>query len=332
MLRLQSQCARFFCLSFVLLLPISGNSAEQTYPSRPVTLIIGFGPGGEVHRTADAMAQWLSRRLGQPVVIENRVGDVTNIATEAVVRAPADGYTFLVANTANAINATVYENLTFNSVRDITPVAGLVRIPLIVIVAPSFLATTVPELVSYAKANPGKVTMAAPSMTLSLAASAFTMMSGVQVTRVSYSGDVAAVKDLLAGKVQVQFAGLGAAQEHVTSGKLRALAVSSSVRVRSLPDVPTIGEFIPGYELTAWLGIAAPKNTPTDTIERMSKEVAAGLADPEVQSRLAAGHVPMPMTAAEFGKFMASETDRLGKLAKLTGVKAQAPADKAAGK
>jgi tripartite-type tricarboxylate transporter receptor subunit TctC len=299
-------------------------SAAQSYPSQPVTLIAGFGAGGEVHRTAHLMGQWLSERLGQPFVIENRVGDFTNVATEAVVRAPADGHTLLVINTANAINAALYDKLNFNFMRDIALVAGLVRIPIVLVVNPSLPATTVPELIAYAKANPGKLKMAGPTITLALASTSFAMMTGLDVAHVLYSGDATALKNLLAGELQTQFAGLGATKGYIAAGKVRALAVGSATRERGLPDTPTIGEFIPRYEMSAWLGIGAPKNTRPEIVAKLNNEIAAGLSHSKVQSHLAEeGHVPMPMTSAQFEKFVAQETERLGKLVKLTGIKPQ---------
>jgi tripartite-type tricarboxylate transporter receptor subunit TctC len=325
MARLQRKSSRFFSLLLGLpVLLVVGSAAAQTYPSQPVTLIHGFGDGGEVHRAAHAISQWLAGRLGQQVIVESRRGDSTNIAAEAVVRASPDGYTLLVASAANAINATLYEKLSFNFIRDTTPVAGLVRLPIVLVVNPAFPPESVPELIAFAKAYPGKVTMAAPSTTLALAAASFTMMTGLKMARSSIEGDVPALIAVAAGKLQLQFAGLGAGKPYITSGQLRALAVGSARREQALPDVPTIGEFVPGYEMSAWLGIGAPKNTRTEIVERLSKEITAGLSDPVVQARLAhSNHIPMPMTSTEFGKFVADETEKLGKLVRLTGMKPQ---------
>ncbi len=310
----------------VALTAMSSLACAQSFPSRPVTLIIGFAAGGENDRTAHLIGQWLSVRLGQPFNVENRVGAGTNFATEAVVRAPADGYTLLVANAANAINATLYDKLNFNFLRDTTPVAGLVKIPFVVVVNPSLPAQTIPELIAYAKANPGRVTMTSPFVgTLPhLAAAWFKMTTGLDMPHVPYSGDVLALNDLVAGKVQLHFAAIGAAMGYVTSGKVRALAVTSARRARALPEIPTVGDFLSGYEATTWLGISAPKSIPAGTVERLNKEINASLADSNVMARLAnMGHVPMPMTSAEFEKFVAEETEKWGKVVKLTGIKPQ---------
>ncbi len=297
----------------------------QSYPSRPVRIIVGFTVGSGIDRLAHLIGQWLSERLGQPFNIENRLGAGTNIATEAVVRAPADGHTLLVVNAANAINATLYDKLNFNFIRDITPVAGLTRIPIVMVVNPSFPAKSVPELIAYAKANPGKVTMASPfSGTLPhLSAALFKVTTGVDMSHVPYPGDVPALNDLLAGKVQLQFSGLGAAMEYIKPGKIRALAVTSATRSEALPDIPTVSEFLPGYEASTWTGLGAPKSTPTKIVDRLNKEINAGLADPKIKARLdELGNVPMPMTPAEFGKFVADETEKWGKVVKLVGIKA----------
>ena len=324
MARSERRSSWFFSLLFGLPLLVLGSAAAQTYPSQPVTLILGFGAGGEVHRAAHEIAQWLSARLGQPVMLDNRTGDFTNVATEAVVRAPADGHTLLVASAANAIHATLYDKLNFNFMRDITPIGGLVRIPIVVVVHPSFPPRTIPDLIAYAKARPGQVAMAAPSSTLTVAAASFTLMTGVDMVRVPIEGDVAALKSLTAGKLQLQFAGLGAAKPYIASGQLRALAVSSATREQTLPGIPAIGEFIPGYEMSGWLGIGAPRNVRPEIVERLSKEIAAGLADPGVQAGLAhSSHVPMPMTANEFRIFVADQTEKLGKVVKMAGIKQQ---------
>jgi len=298
----------------------------QNYPTRPVSIIVGFTVGSGIDRVAHLIAQWLSERLGQPFNIENRLGAGTNIATEAVVRAPANGHTLLMANAANAINATLYENLNFNFIRDITPIAGLTRIPIVMVVSPSFPAKTVPELIAFAKANPGKVTMASPfSGTLPhLSAALFKATTGVDMSHVSYPGDVPALNDLLAGKVQLQFSGLGAAMEYIKPGKVRALAVTTVTRSEALPDIPTVSEFLPGYEASTWTGLGAPKSTPAEIVDRLNREINAGLADAKIRAGLnELGNVPMPMTPAEFGKFIADETEKWGKVVKSVGIKPQ---------
>jgi tripartite-type tricarboxylate transporter receptor subunit TctC len=298
----------------------------QAYPTRPVSIIVGFQAGSGIDRLAHLIGQWLSERLGQQFNIENRLGAGTNIATEAVVHAPADGHTLLVANAANAINATLYDKLNFNFIRDIAPVAGLTRIPIVIVVNPSFPAKTVPELIAYAKANPGKITMASPfSGTLPhLAAALFKVMAGINISHVPYPGDVPALNDLLAGKVQLQFSGLGAAMEYIKPGKVRALAVTPALRSEALPDIPTVDEFLPGYEASTWTGLGAPKSTPTEIVDTLNKEINAGLADPQMKARLdELGNVPMPMTPAEFRKFVADETEKWGRVVKLVGIKPQ---------
>jgi tripartite-type tricarboxylate transporter receptor subunit TctC len=303
---------------------VSRIAKAQAYPSQQVVIVVGFPAGSGIDRDAHIVGQWLAKRLGQPFNVENRVGAGTNIATEAVVRAPADGYTLLLANTANAINATLYDKLNFNFIRDTTAVAGVVSVPIVMVVTPSFPAKTVPELVAYSKANPGKVMMASPFIgTLpDLAAALFRMTTGVDMPHVTYPGDVPALNDLVAGKVQLQFSGLGAAMEYIKSGKLRALAVTTATRTEYLPDTPTIGDFLPGYAATTWLGISAPKNTHVEIVERLNKEINAGLADAKLKAQLAElGRVPMPMTPAEFGKFVAAETEKWGPVVRTVGLK-----------
>lgn len=298
----------------------------QAYATRPVRIVVGFPAGSGIDRDAHIVGQWLERRLGQPVSVENRLGASTNNATEAVVRAPADGYTLLVANTANAINATLYDKLNFNFIRDITPVAGVVSIPIVLVVNPSLPAKTVPELIAFAKANPGQVTMASPfAGTLPhLAAALFKMTTGVDMPHVTYPGDVPALNDLVAGKVQLQFSGLGAAMEYIKPGRLRALAVTTATRTDFLPNIPTVGDFLPGYAATTWLGIGAPKDTPAEIVERLNKEINAGLADADLKAQFAElGHLPMPMTPTEFGKFIAAETEKWGPVVKAVGIKPQ---------
>jgi tripartite-type tricarboxylate transporter receptor subunit TctC len=305
---------------------VSRATWAQAYPTKPVRIVVGFPAGSGIDRDAHIVGGWLAARLGQPFEVENRLGAGTNNATEAVMRAPADGYTLLLANTANAINATLYDKLNFDFIRDTTPVAGVVSIPIVMVVNPSFPAKTVPELIAYAKANPGKVAMATPfSGTLPhLAAALFKMTTGVDMPHVTYPGDVPALNDLVAGKIQLQFSGLGAAMEYIKHGKLRALAVTTATRTEFLPDIPTLGDFLPGYAATTWLGIAAPKDTPAEIAERLSKEINIGLADASLKAKFAElGHQPMPMTPTEFGKFIAAETKKWGPVVKAVGIKPQ---------
>jgi tripartite-type tricarboxylate transporter receptor subunit TctC len=305
---------------------VSRFAWAQTYPTKPARIVVGFPAGSGIDRDAHIVGEWLAARLGQPFEVENRLGAGTNIATEAVMRAPADGYTLLLANTANAINATLYDKLNFDFIRDTTPVAGVVSIPIVMVVNPSFPAKTVPELIAYAKANPGKVAMATPfSGTLPhLAAALFKMTTGVDMPHVTYPGDVPALNDLVAGKIQLQFSGLGAAMEYIKPGKLRALAVTTATRTEFLPDIPTLGDFLPGYAATTWLGIGAPKDTPAEIVERLNKEINIGLADAGLKAKFAElGHQPMPMTPTEFGKFIAAETKKWGPVVKAVGIKPQ---------
>src|SRR5215468_12526624 len=267
-------------------LSIMSRSAQaQAYPSRPVRIIVGFAPGGVGDITARLIGQWLSERLGQPFVIENRPGAGGNIGTEAVVRAAPDGYTLLLVGGWNAINATLYEKLNFNFIRDITAVAGIVRVPSVMVVHPSVPATTVPEFIGYAKSKPGKTTMAsagkgAPSH---LASELFKIMAGVDMVHVPYRGGGPAVTDLIAGQVQVKFPTAVESIGYIRSGRLRALAVTTVTRSDALPDIPTVGEFLPGYEASGWFGIGAPKHTPVEIIEKLNREINAGLAEPKME-------------------------------------------------
>ena len=254
----------------------------ENYPTRPIRLVIGYTPGGSADLTARLMGQWLSERLGQSFVVENRPGGGTNIATEAVVRAPPDGYTFLLAAPANAINASLYEKLNFNFLRDTEPVAGIIRFPNVVVVNPSVPVKTIPELIAYAKANPGKLNMASSGngSTIHMSGELFKMLTGTDMVHVPYRGGAPALTDLIAGQVHVMFDNIPTCAEHVKSGKLRGLAVTSTTRSQVLPDLPTVADFLPGYEASAWYGIAAPRNTPADIVGKLNKEVNAVLADP----------------------------------------------------
>ena len=296
----------------------------QTYPTRPVRLIVGAPAGGGFDIFARLIGQWLSERLGQPFIIENRPGGGGNIAAEAVVRAPADGYTLLIGGAPNAINATLYDNLNFNFIRDIAPVAGIARAPEVMLVNLSVPVKTIPEFIAYAKSKPGKTNMASagkgtPSH---LAGELFKMMTGVDMIHVAYRGGAPALVDLLGGQVQVLFVGTATAIDYIRSGKLRALAVTTATRSEALPDIPTVAEFVPGYEASAWYGVGAPKDPPSQIIDKLNDAINAGLADPTIKARLAGlGGVPMPMTPAEFGKFIADETEKWAKVVKFSGAK-----------
>ena len=296
------------------------------YPTRPVRLVVGFAAGGPNDISARLIGQWLSERLGQPFVIDNRPGASSNIGTEAVVRARPDGYTLLLVPAPAAINATLYDNLSFNFIRDIAPVAGIMRVPEVMMVNPSVPAKTLPEFIAYAKANPGKINMASAgngSMP-HVAGELFKFMTGVDMTHVPYRGGGPALIDLMGGQVQVMFEPTTSSIAYIRAGKLRALAVSTASRSAVLPDVPTVGEFVPGYEASAWFGIGAPKNTPIEIIDKLNREINAGLADPKIKERLAdLGGVPMPMTPVEFGKLIADETEKWSKVVKAAHIKAE---------
>jgi len=306
-------------------LPVtSGIAGAQTYPARPVRLVIGYTPGGSADLTARLMGQWLSERLGQSFVIENRPGGGTNIATEAVVRAAPDGYTLMLVAPANAINATLYDKLNFDFLRDIEPVAGIIRFPNVVVVNPSLPINSIPELIAYAKANPGKLNMASSGngSTIHMSGELFKMLTGINMVHVPYRGGAPALTDLIAGQVQVMFDNIPTCAEHVKSGKLRGLAVTSTTRSEVLPDLPVVADFLPGYEASAWYGIGAPKGTPLEIIERLNKAVNEILADPKAKARFAElGAFLLPGSAVDFGKLLANETDKWGKVVKFAGAK-----------
>jgi tripartite-type tricarboxylate transporter receptor subunit TctC len=299
-------------------------AVAQTYPSRPVRMIVPFAPGGTSDILARLMGQWLSERLGQPFVIENRPGANSNIGTEAVVRAPSDGYTLLLVTAAAAINATFYEKLSFNFIRDITAVAGIVRVPSVMVVNPSVPATTVPEFIAYAKSKPGKTTMAsagkgAPSH---LAGELFKTMAGVDMVHVPYRGGGPAVTDLIAGQVQVVFPTIVESIEYIRASRLRALAVTTATRSDALPDIPTVGEFLPGYEASGWFGIGAPKSTSSEVVDQLNKQINEGLADPKMKARLAdLGGTVLPGSPADFGKHIAEETEKWAKVIRSANIK-----------
>jgi tripartite-type tricarboxylate transporter receptor subunit TctC len=307
-----------------LLPAISSTAKAQSYPARPVRLIIGYTPGGSADLTARLMGQWLSERLGQSFVIENRPGGGTNIATEAVVRAAPDGYTLLLAAPANAVNATLYDKLNFNFLRDMEPVAGIIRFPNVVVVNPSVPVKTIPELIAYAKANPGKLNMASSGngSTIHMSGELFKMLTGTNMVHVPYRGGAPALTDTISGQVQVMFDNIPTCAEHVKSGKLRGLAVTSTARSEVLPDLPTVADFLPGYEASAWYGLAAPKGTPPEIIETLNKAVNATLADPAAKARFAeVGAILLPCSAADFGKLLSDETEKWGKVVKFSGAK-----------
>jgi len=300
-------------------------AGAQTYPTRPVHIIVGYAPGGATDIMARLVGQWLSERLGQQFVIENRPGAGSNIAAEAVVRAPADGYTLLLVGVSNAINATLYDRLNFNFIRDITPVAGIIRDTYVMVVNPSFPAKTVPEFVAYAKADPGRINFGSAGIGSPnhVTGELFKIMAGVDLMHVPYRGIALALSDLLGGQVQVAFASMPSSIEFIRAGRLRALAVTTATRSEVLPDVPTVGEFVPGYEASAWYGIGAPKATPAEIVDKLNKEINAGLADPKMKARLAdLGGTPFLGSPADFGKLIADDTEKWGKVVKFSGAKA----------
>ena len=287
-------------------------------------LIIGYTPGGSADLTARLMGQWLSEKLGQSFIVENRPGGGTNIATEAVLRAAPDGYTLLLVAPANAINATLYDKLNFNFIREVEPVAGLIRFPNVVVVNPSLPVKSIPELIAYAKANPGKLNMASSGngSTIHMSGELFKMLTEINMVHVPYRGGAPALTDLIAGQVQVMFDNIPTCAEHVKSGKLRGLAVTSTTRSEVLPDLPTVADFLPGYEASAWYGLGAPKGTPAEIVDRLNKAVNEILADPKVKAKFSEyGAILLPGSAADFGKLLADETEKWGKVVKFSGAK-----------
>jgi tripartite-type tricarboxylate transporter receptor subunit TctC len=305
---------------------VSRIAWAQTYPTRPVRIIVPFTPAGSTDIVARLMGQWLSERLGQQFVIENRPGGGGNIGTEAVVRASADGYTLLMVGGWNAINATLYDKLSFNFIRDIAPVAGINREPYVIAVHPSVPAKSVPEFIAYAKANPGKVSMASAGIGTPghVSGELFKMMAGVNMVHVPYRGAAPALADLLAGQVQVGFITTAASIEYIKTGRLRALAVTTATRSEALPDLPTVGEFVPGYETSNWFGVGIPKNTPAEIVDKLNKEINAGLADPKMKARLADfGGTPLVVSPADFAKLIAEETEKWAKVIRAANIKAE---------
>jgi tripartite-type tricarboxylate transporter receptor subunit TctC len=296
----------------------------QTYPSRPVHCFVGFPAGGPNDIVARLIGQWLSERLGQQFVIENRPSAGGIIAAEAVANAPPDGYTLLIVGAPQAISTTLYDNLNFNLVRDITPVAGIIRVPLVMEVNPAVPAKTVPEFIAYAKANPGKLNIASggTGTTDHVSGELFKMMAGVNLVLVPYRGGAPALTDLLGGQVQVLFDPIPASIEYIRTGKLRVLAVTTATRSDALPDIPTVGEFVPGYEASSWYGVCAPKNTPAEIIDQLNKEINAGLANPRLKARFAdLGGMVLAGSPADFGKLIAQETEKWSKVIKTVGIK-----------
>jgi tripartite-type tricarboxylate transporter receptor subunit TctC len=301
-------------------------AAAQTYPTRPVRIIVGFAAGGAPDILARLFGQWLSERLGQPFVVENRTGAGGNIATEAVARTPPDGYTLLLTSVGNAVNASLYDNLNYNFLRDIAPVAGISREPLAMEVHPSFPAKTVREFIAYAKANPGKIDYGSAGVgsSLHMAGELFKLMAGVDLVHVPYRGSPPALNDLLGGQLQLMFSPLPPSIEYVRTGRLRALAVTTSMRSQTLPDEPVIADFVPDYEASAWYGIGAPAKTPSDTIARLNAEINAGLIDEKLKGRLAElGSIPFALTPSQFGKHLVAETEKWSKVVHAANIKAE---------
>jgi len=302
----------------------SRNAAADVYPTRPVRLIVGFPAGGPTDIFARLIGQWLSERLGQQFIIDNRAGAGSNLATEAVANATPDGYTLLLVTAASAISSTYYDKLGFVFTRDIAPVAGIVRGPMVMVVNPSVPAATVPEFIAYAKANPGRINMASVGNGTSphMAGELFKAMAGVNMLHVPYRGAAPALTDLIAGQVQVMFEGMASLIDHIGSGKLRALAVTTAARSPTLPAIPAVGEFVAGYEASQWYGVGAPKGTPADIVATLNKEINAGLADPKIAGRLNdLGGTTLVVSPTEFGELFVNETEKWGKVVKLTGAK-----------
>ncbi|HVG51111.1 MAG TPA: tripartite tricarboxylate transporter substrate binding protein [Xanthobacteraceae bacterium] len=303
-----------------------GQAGAQDYPNRPVKWVVGYPAGGTTDILARIVAQWFSERLGQQFIVENRAGAGNNIGTEAVINAPPDGYTILLVNPANGINASLYKNLNFNFIRDIVPVAGLMRVPNVMEVNPNVPAKTVAEFIAYAKANPGKINWASSGngTSVHLSGELFKMMTGVDLQHVPYRGSAPALTDMIGGQVQVMFDNMPSSIEHIRAGKLRALAVTTAVRSDALPGVPTVAETVPGYEASAWFGIGAPKGTPPAIIEKLNREVNLALADPKMKAKLAElGGVLEPGTPADFGKTIVAETEKWAKVVNAAGVKVE---------
>ena len=305
---------------------VSGIARAQTYPARPVRVIVPFGSAGATDIVARLIGQWLSERLGQPFVIENRPGAGGNLGIEAVVRAPPDGYTLALVGAPSAINATLYEKLNFNFIRDIAPVASIIRFPNVMVVNPSVPAKTVPEFIAYAKANPGKLNMASPGngSTPHVTGELFKMMTGINMVHVPYRSVAAGMTDMLSGQVQVTFGTAASTVAYIRAGTLRALAVTTATRSDALPDLPAIAEFVPGYEASAWFGVGAPRNTPAEIVNKLNTEINACLADPGLKARLAdLGGITLVGSPADFARLIAEETAKWAKVVKFSGAKAE---------
>jgi tripartite-type tricarboxylate transporter receptor subunit TctC len=299
-------------------------ASAQAYPTRPVRLVVGYAPGGAGDISMRLLGQWLSERFGQQFIVENRTGAGTNIATESVVRAAADGYTLLMSSAANAINATLYDRLNFNFIRDTTPISGILRVPHVIVVHPSFSAKTLPEFIAYAKANPGKLTWASPGVGTAghVCGELFKMMAGLNMVHMPYRGGGPAMADLLSGQLQVYIGAMTSSLEYVKANRLRALAVSTTTRSEALPEVARVSDFVPGFETSDWGGISGPKGTPAEIIRKLNEEINAGLADPKVKARLAdLGGTPLTGSPTDFEAFIAAETEKWAKVVKFAGIK-----------
>jgi tripartite-type tricarboxylate transporter receptor subunit TctC len=299
-------------------------ACADTYPSRPVHLYIGYAPGGSADMTARLFGQWLSQRLGQQFIVESRPGGATNIATEAALHAPPDGYTLLLASPANSTNPALFAKLNFDFMRDTTPVAGLIRFPDVVVVNPALPIHSIPELIAYAKANPGQLNFASSGIgsTLHVAGELFKMMAGVNIVHIAYRGGAPALVDLMSGRVQVMFDNVPTALPYIKAGKLRPLGVTSTTRAAVLPDVPVVADYVPGYEASAWYGVVGPKGLPPDIVEKLNREANATLAEPDVKTQLAdLGASLLPGSPADFGKLIADETDKWGKVIRFAGIR-----------
>jgi tripartite-type tricarboxylate transporter receptor subunit TctC len=303
---------------------LSHMAGAEAYPTRPVHLLVGFAAGGGNDISARLIGQWLSERLGQSFIVENRTGAASNIATEAVVHAPPDGYTLLSVGTPNAVNATLYDNLNFNFIRDVAPIAGITRVPNVMSVNPSFPAKTVPEFIAYAKANPGKINFGSggSGTTGHMAGELFKMLAGVNMVHVPYRGEALALTDLLGGQLQVVFGTMPSSLELVKPGRLRALAVTTATRSEVLPDIPTVSEFLPGFEASFWSGIGAPKNTPAEVVDKLNREINLALADPKIAARLSdLGGMLLSGSPSDFGKLIAGESEKWGKVIRAAHIK-----------
>jgi tripartite-type tricarboxylate transporter receptor subunit TctC len=316
---------RTFLAAGVAALPALTRAAwAQAYPTKPVRMIVGFAAGGTTDISARLMSQWLSERLAQQFFVENRPGAGTNIATEAVVRASPDGYTLLTISATNTVNATLYNHLNFNFIRDIAPVAGITRAPYVLVVNPSFLAKTLPEFIAHAKANTGKLSIGGSSPVTQVAVELFKTMAGINVVYVPYRGDGLGLTDIMGGQVEMYFSGAVAAVEQIKSGRLHALAVTTMTRSEALPKIPTVAEFVPGYEASVFNGVGAPRNTPVAIIDKLNKEINAGLIDPKLKDRLSeVGGAVLPGSPADFSNFIADETEKWAKVIGAANIKAE---------